>query len=276
MVRVAHGLRNHAPSSIAFVDDPKDADVEVLHVIGPEALTYETPARALVPIQYCVGSAIGGDVSGWFPLWTRTKFVASYYDLRHKMPPGVRFLHMPLGVDSSLFNMNGSNTRRDIGVMTSGYVTGPGAEAIEEVARAAHANGMRTLHLGPVPVGLTAPLNEQTWGNVNGISDRELVRFYRRCQWVSGLRYIEGFELPVLEGLACGARPIVFDRADMHQWFDGHAVFVPECFGKELIDILTGVMAQPPDPVSWEEYAEVLSYFNWEIIADRFWAEVLA
>jgi glycosyltransferase involved in cell wall biosynthesis len=77
--------------------------------------------------------------------------------------------------------------------------------------------------------------------------------------------------MPVIEGLACGARPIVFDRPDMTHWYEGHAVFIPECSGPELVEVLTDLLKYNPTPVKETERAEILARFDWSTIVKRFW-----
>lgn len=272
MVRVATQLRSYAPTEVVeLVTHSRYADLEVLHVIGQDALTYVSKAKHTAAIQYCLKTA-GGDLTAWKRFWRRNKFVASYYDLSYLLH-GVPFLHTPLGVDGDVFYPR--NVLREDVVMTSGYVNGPGAEAIEAVWQAASEQAVSTLHLGPEPVGMETPRSRPFWSSVENVSDHDLARYYSSCSWVSGLRYVEGFELPALEGLACGARPILFDRHDMRQWYEGHAIFIPECQGEELVQVLQQVFMSDPDPVSEEERHEVLAYFDWTQIAHNFWLEVL-
>ncbi|HWI70162.1 MAG TPA: hypothetical protein VNS88_17650, partial [Nitrospiraceae bacterium] len=79
----------------------------------------------------------------------------------------------------------------------------------------------------------------------------------------------------VLEGLMCGARPIVFDRPDMRQWYEGHAVFIPECSGPDLTQELIEVMSHEPDPVMSIEREIILERFSWKPIVRGFWEQVL-
>jgi glycosyltransferase involved in cell wall biosynthesis len=155
--------------------------------------------------------------------------------------------------------------------MTSGYVSGPGAEAIEEAVMAAERAGLTSLHLGPKNVaGMTQ--RPFMWRTTQGIDDERLAALYRRTSWVSGLRHVEGFEMPAIEGLACGARPILFDRPDMRQWYGDLAVYVPECSRDDLIDCLIPILESPPAPVTKEERTRALRRFNWQRIAAGFWS----
>ena len=266
MFRVADALRRHAPASVEFVS-PQDADLHVLHVIGADAIGYveERPDMQYAVIQYCYQTAGAGS---WNVLWDRAKTVMSYYPLLHD-----NVYLTPLGIDP-MFRADYHREYRGVNVMTSGYVTGPGAEAIEEMYLAASRLDKEVVHLGPMPVGFQQPPNGN-WRLIHGISDMMLANFYRHVQWVSGLRHVEGFELPVIEGLACGARPIVFDRTDMRMWYDEHAMFVPECHGEELVERLIEVLSNDPVPVTDAERMKVLQRFDWEPIVKGFWERVL-
>jgi hypothetical protein len=276
MLRVADALQRYAPDDVQFVFDPSDADVQVLHVIGPDALD-ELRAERFALIQYCrtamhVDDGSNKPVQGnpYESMWQRAEVVWSYYDLRKQCP---RFYFAPLGVDDE-FVKDYVDVPRDIGIMSSGFVSGPDAEAIEEVAIAGWALKLNVAHLGPPVVeGFTAPTTG--WKAIFNVSDRVLAQYYRRCKWVSGLRHAEGFELPVLEGLMCGARPIVFDRVDMRQWYDGHAVFIAECHGPALVQALVDVLTSEPDDVTMSERAAILKRFAWEPIVRGFWEQVL-
>lgn len=267
MVRVAKALTAHVPPGVTVVDRREDADLVVSHVIGPDPI----PAYDEVVIQYCLDSA-GLDYDRWHERWVNAKLTWSYYDLPTIVGRnGFAFYHAPLGVDAPFTKpfIDGSRA----GVMTSGYVSGPKGEAIEEVAVAAHTLGIPIVHLGPEGIaGMTTKIPMRS---ILGIPDGPLANQYRQVKWVSGLRHVEGFELPALEGLCCGARPIVFDRADMRQWYDGHAVFVPECSGEELIGHLVNVLLSEPSPVLADERAWAAERFDWGPIARGFWERAL-
>lgn len=270
MFRVARALRENLPTGVELAPRPEEADVHVLHVIGSDAVSYQSPAKKYAVLQYCVATA--GESSGWSSFWNNATATWSYYDLKDRMN-GACFYHAPLGIDKA-FTEDFIALPRDVGVMTSGYVAGPGAEAIEEVALAAWMLGMSSVHLGPK---LVEGMRTQTeLRSILGVSDAQLAGYYRRCKWVSGLRYVEGFELPALEGLACGARPIVFDRPDMYPWYTGHAVFVPECTGEDLVQVLLDVFDSEPDPVLPDERQWILDRFNWKPIVKGFWERALA
>ncbi len=277
MHRVARGLKDTCPKNVQLVDNPRAANLVVLHVTGDgnNALKLTHHPKNYVVIQYCHNSA-SASTRSLQKLWESSRGVWSYYDLRSVVPRSVPFYKSPLGLADvfrdAVSKPNGE--ARDIGVFTSGYLTGKGAEAIEEVAVAADRRNLSVTHLGPSDIeGMTYCSNH--WTSVSNVSDNDLVSLYSRSKWVSGLRFIEGFELPIIEGLCCGARPIVFDRPEMREWFDGHAVFIPEVEGGELVARLEEVLAREPEPVTLDEKRDVLEKFDWEHIAPGFWKMIL-
>jgi hypothetical protein len=277
MYRVARALRVWAPRELEFVRDPAQADLQVVHVIGPNAIDeIRSPRCAL--IQYCLGAASTADgtnqripSAAYEPLWARAELVWSYLDLAKYCASS--FYYAPLGIDPAFVNTY-VKTPRDIGVLTSGYVSDPCGEAIEEMAWASDRSGLSMLHLGPDDVQGMAR-KPSNWQFVNGLTDTQLAQVYCHTAWVSGLRHVEGFEMPVIEGLACGARPIVFDRPDMTQWYTDHAVFVQECSGDVLVRVLAEVLERSPVPVTESERAVILDRFNWASIIRGFWERIL-
>ena len=92
---------------------------------------------------------------------------------------------------------------------------------------------------------------------------------------MSGLRRIEGFELPAAEGLLCGARPIMFDRPHYRDWFNKWAIFIPEGNREEVLQSLIDVFQQEYRPVTLEEIAEARQLFDWQSIINGFWRYII-
>jgi hypothetical protein len=268
MLRVAEALIKYAPSDVTFAAKPAQADVQVLHVISEESCRLRSKAPEYVAIQYCLKSA-GGNEQDWKQFWHDARFVWSYYDLSEKIN-GNSFYFSPLGVDGSVFRLH--NFPRH-SVVTSGFVSGVDAEPIEEMALAAEKHNLQINHVGPPTIQGMNQYPKKFKSHLN-ILDSELVDLYNSALWVSAMRHTEGFEMPAIEGLACGARPICFDRPDMHQWYNGHAVFVPESSGDELLNVLTNVLHSPPAPVTILEREQVLQKFSWPKIAKGFWQKM--
>jgi len=269
MHRMAAAIERHAPAGVVFTRRPEDADLQAVHVIGADSLQTLRAPRCVI-LQHCYLSA-GAPREFWAQAFAGAELVWSHYDLSSIAP---RFLRAPLGVDPGVFRWEDRSWyERTLGIVTSGFVSGAPAEAIEDAALACARIGLPTAHLGPQDVvGMKS--RPSGWRAHHGISDEDLCRLYGRARWVSGLRYVEGFELPVIEGFACGARPIVFDRPDMRHWYNDFASFVPECSGEELVSHLCAVMGRAR-PVTQTERDAVLARFDWGTLAREFWGRLL-
>lgn len=297
-MRVGEALTNTAPDWVRVVQEPDRADIQIIqatdlkarrrirapryavvqHALEMELVSRGHRSKIVVPEKF----------NAWDTVWSKALAVWTHHDIRtamnwggvsstytaEELAPAARQLYWaPLGVDLGVFRR--SDSVRDIGVMTSGFVSSPTEEAIEEAAVAAHRAGLTTVHLGPMQVqGMTATV--PGWSAVGPIADSLLAALYGRSLWVSGLRHGEGFELPVLEGLACGARPICFDTPHQRFAFGDLAVYVPESSGDALVEHLARVMATPPTPVSVDEYARLENDFSWEKLGTGFWHAIAA
>lgn len=278
-VRIAQAITATAPPWASVVQDPAQSDLQVLQVSTLDARRgIKAPRYAIVQhankFEHRHGTRQGIVVPAGFPawetVWSKALAIWSPYDIGAELAgrSAAHLYHAPFGVDLGVFRPGG--VPRDIGIITSG--ASAFAEAIAECAAAAHTSGLTSVHLGPWEVdGMAAALPGRSV--VNSISDNELAALYSRARWVSGLRYDEGFELPVLEGLACGARPIVFDTADNHAFYGDHPVFVPVSKGEELVQHLQLLLSLPVtrEDVRPEELQQVALRFDWERLARGYW-----
>lgn len=279
MTRVANALTRYAPAHVKITDDIAACDLQVLHVINRDAIEYAANlarSKRYAVIQYCLKTS-GASVEEWQDCWARADLVWSYYDLlvasqtsvvRSQRP--LPFYRAPLGLDDVFREPFNPSLPREPLVITTGYVTGPGAEPIEEVWRAARLAGLKTFHVGPRHVqNATIEPDEAQ----EGMSDADLAALYRRAQWVSGLRYVEGFELPAAEALSCGARPLVFSQPATERWYriPGYGLpmvsFVREShLPEDLAERLSGYA-----PVGLNEIAHARAIFDWQTICSGFW-----
>lgn len=261
--RTVDALVRHAPATFKFVSDPKESDLVVINVNGRLKQTtkliksYDKP---YVIIQYALKSTLNPDIDDWLSLWHGARLVWSYYDLQ---PNGFNFYHSPLGVDET-FKKHSSNKKYIIATSGIGYLQ----ESVRECILAAEAVNHRVFHVGPV---VTKRTNVDF---ANGMSDEELAKNYSACEFVSGLRRKEGFELPVVEGLVCGARPIVFDAPHYRQWFRDFAIFIPEASRDEVVQSLIEIFKKDPKPVTDVEILEARARFDWNKIVKGFWEQI--
>jgi glycosyltransferase involved in cell wall biosynthesis len=276
MYRVAKNLLRYAPSWAMPVATEEEADLVLLHTIGypeTEAALERLAGKHVVIAQYCLRTTQRPEVASWLPLWFKSAFVWSYYDLHRAIDESGYFgrhpqiLVTPLGVDPGVFTMPPAGGRRMFTIATSGYVAA--SETVTEVSAAVLAARGLMFHLGPPGV---VDGTHVTYGH--GISDQGLRDFYQRCSFVAGLRHVEGFELPVLEGLMCGARPVVFDQPHYSDWYEGFAEFIPEGTTEEITAALTEIFLAGPRPVTERERQRAVRRFAWKEVAAQFWRRV--
>lgn len=277
--RVARALIQYVPPDIEIVSSPSEADLLVVHSIGHGSMELlKDYDRDYAVIQYCLLTTEDSSYRAWYPYWKSAKVVWSYYDLadfarraidRGDIPAGVNseslmphFYHAPLGVDGDVFRPI-RPTRKRFVVGTSGYIAE--TEGVRECYDAARRLELPMFHLGPdLKLGPGVV-------NAHRIGDREVSEFWSLCTFVAGLRRIEGFELPALEALASGSRPVCFDAPHYRQWFGEHAEYVPETDPDTVAQHLFELFRKPCRAVTDAERAHVLQTFNWQRIAQGFW-----
>jgi len=221
-------------------------------------------------VQIALRTTRQPSTSQWRELWKDAAVVWSYYPLDLWIgedggdPLDFNFYHAPLGVDASVFTVEPAAAERDVTVMTSGQRRSQ--ESVAECDDAAADVGGRIAQLGPT-FGLRAQAEFHS-----GLTDSELATLYRRCQFVSGLRRHEGFELPAAEGLLCGARPVLYEQEHYLRWYAGWAEFIPERGQRNVTRDLRKLFERGPRSVSAGERAAAARLFDWGQIARGFWA----
>lgn len=298
MLRFVEALIKYIPPdkfTIAASPSHLYADLILIHAIGYDAIEIAQNAKSkgqkYVVIQYCLESTEYTKADDWFDFWRNAEMVMSYYDLSIYQDQSINkinkvdmnFYRAPLGLDLEFTKLYNRNVFRDK-IITSGYVSGQMAEAIEEVWLAAREINIPVTHIGPSNV---QGIQDSSTGSNNSnnissyptfehnISDERLAYLYRTALWVSGLRHKEGFELPAAEGLACGARPILFDNSNYRYWYRNRAIYVEDCHGQQLVDKLIEVFKRQPREVDENERIEILRRFNWEAVCKGFWSTLL-
>lgn len=276
--RIAQALKKYAPAEIEFVPTESEADLAVLYAHGRKKHIWWTICRLkkngqrAAVVQMSLRSTPNPHTSDWLNIWNESAVVWSYYNLRQLCqeegtPVNFDFYHAPLGVDTTVFTETPLERKYVIGIHSKGW----SRESLEEVVTAARAAHGTVLNFE----------SEKDYGDgveYTGLiknDDAKLARYYSQCKYVSGLRRVEGFELPVIEGLMCGARPICFDLPSYRQWFEGLAEFIPETGGRaQIIPALINIFKNEPKPVSEIEKSNVQDKFNWGTIARGFWQQV--
>lgn len=287
MTRIAKALTCYAPSSVQIVTDKSQADLCIMYVIGFDAWEWAeqliNQERDYIVVQCCTKSVPEHtDMSQWYGLWDSARLVWSYYDLsEHCAKVNTPFYYAPLGVDEvfgyqKALNIVASRIPSRLGgsqsfpIITTGYVSGPGAEAIEEVWIAAQRLDLNVLHVGPPQIEGISGLYSNI-RSVEGISDQELAWYYSKAGYIFSLRHAEGFELPAAEALVCSICSVLFDQPDLRHWYGNHPIYLRECSGEELVNQVVQVMQQEPRLIGEMEHRQIVERFDWRTICKGFW-----
>lgn len=278
--RVYDALIKYKPDSVEVTKNADEADLTILHINGRWEHNWRRvqhlrdAGKEYAMIQYCLRSTMKPNTSHWLYMWENARCTWSYYDLPQLAKDdgyeyqSENFYYAPLGVDATVFRERQAFTRGNYTILvhSQSYLT----ESLKECYRASIAVGGNTLHIGD-------SMNKDGMLSIKDITDEEMASLYSQCYFVSGLRRIEGFEQPVIEGLLCGARPIVFDRPEMRKWFNEFAVFIPELSREDTVDILIDLFRNKDKvlPITEHEKALAIERFDWSIIVGNFWKKVL-
>jgi hypothetical protein len=254
--RIEGALKRYAPSNIEFVDREKDADFVIIYAYSQRRKVDKRikwileRGQKYAIMQIAVRATPCPQVSDWIGMWEKAEVVWTYLDLasyceEEGQDVTFNFYHSPLGVDSKVFKETDQERFYKIIVGDSRD------ETVNECIEAAEGD---VYMLG------------------TGVSDKELALAYSQSEWVSGLRRKEGFEMPVIEGLMCGARPICYERDHYAQWFGDMVEYIPEDVA--TVQFLKNLFSHPPRPVSKKEKQIIKDIFDWKPIVEGFWSQV--
>lgn len=286
--RIADALTKYAPPSVEVVEHIGGADMVILYAIGrrdalqrlTEAIT-KSKFQKYAIIQVCLRSTMAPKVDQrWLDIWLNAQVVWSYYDLDRicvedgwslehdgdSMFDYDQFYHAPLGADGAVFYPR--EGRRDIYVIATNGVSRL-SESVRECALAAEQAGKYVFH-----VGKHLRLGRHVDTAVD-VSDDFLAEHLSSCEFVSGLRRTEGFELPAVEGLLCGSRPILFNSDTYRRWYEPWGEFIEETDRQGVVDQLVELFKRGARPVTAEEREQAVERFNWETIIKGFYERII-
>lgn len=296
--RIATALRRYAPASVEILSFPRNADLTVIYAIGRrnaverQCVDVWRRGKKYAIIQVCLRSTMSPQVDDWLQtpdkkladegfegIWQNVHVIWSYYDLNQacvddgwslehdgdSMWSIKQFYHAPLGVDASVFYPRVTEKEFIIGTCGLSRLQ----ESIRECILAAKEVDQEMFHLG---MDMTF-YDNVVWAK--SIDDESVAQAFSRCEFVSGLRRTEGFELPAAEGLLCGARPILFDTPDYRWNYKLWGEYIHEGTRQEVIDQLVKLFEQGARPITAHEREEAAHWFNWERVCGEFWARCL-
>ena len=257
-------VRN-APPLVVFVDHPSLADVQIVHCLGAGSLT-KIRSKRFVLVQHNLLNSDIAHLAIWRAIFQEACLVVSYTDLQSLLNSKTfNFLQIPWGVDLRTFR--NYEQSREHTILTTGWSCS--GEAIAECYSAVTKCGGTLFNVGE---DFRFGANFRSSAR---LTDAEFCHVLNRCRFVSGLRFREGFEISIIEGLACGCRPICFDLPVYRHWFETVPVYVPHVKGTKLESHLESVFRTHYPAVSASELEFVRSRFDWQNICDTFWRSLL-
>jgi hypothetical protein len=281
MHRIRNALIKYAPPDVEFVDKPEGA-VHILDFIGqhptiedrvlhPTGLMRTVPSlpvsQKYVIIYHCLPPPdFLKYVSEYRRLLEGSMLVFGTYDKSHIYPPDakINYYRTAWGYEPEVFYPRGSEKKYL--ALTTGYIIPD--ERIDWIAYACKLHGKPMVHIGGRNV---VDELRATYGGLNithyeKISDDNLANLYSSSWFTNAMRELLGFELPAVEGYACGSQPVLLDLPCYRYWFSDFGVFVKSRDG--VVDVLS-------KPVNVTPKAEILERFKWKNIAPKIWERIL-
>lgn len=266
MYRINKEMKKAAPTGTVFVTNPDEADIQILDIIGLGSLEFLYKKDNYVLLQHCYLTAERQDAAFWVPLFNKAKLVATYMNLQALTGSiDFNFLRMPWGVDGRIFKP--IHNIKKFEIMATGHIAD--TECIDSAYEACRAVEGKLIH-----VGANFGWDPRYYVNASNISDLEMSSCYSLSRYTIGMRRGEGFELPILEGLASGSRGITLDTPQYRHWFGDLVEYVPEKNPEEITESLIKILTGTYRPVTEEERQFVVSEFSWKNIFSKFWERV--
>jgi len=272
MHRITYDIQRFAPhDKFEFVDTYEKCDIAFWHLIGPNKVQKEKP---YVILFHCFGRDRGEIAMReiWLENFKQAEMVYGYYPL-HKFigeddMKEINYVRQPWGVDNTIFYRM-PEVKKQFTCVATGYVAQ--TEALLELYRACKAVGGKLLHIGGSLDREVGLLNPMYYERICNVSDDDMRRAYNSAYWVSGLRRVEGYEIPALEGFVCGAQPICFNIEDFYPyWFGDFANFIPQGSVDDTTEALAKLFSVQP-LINSKKIEEIKNKFDTEKLSRGFW-----
>jgi glycosyltransferase involved in cell wall biosynthesis len=255
--RISNALHVHAPSWVEWTDY-ESADIMIVHVVGGGEVEMCEKPKPKVIIQHCYFTASAHEID-YAKYWEQALLAVSFHDLRKYTDKVIPYYGMPWGADPAVFKYSNKG-RRNIKVMATGHVAE--TEGIDKLFEACKTTGFSLFQTGG-----NFGWDPKHYFFLPYMEDEDLADILNSTQYVSALRFIEGFELMAIEGLMCGARPLVPDDPT-YDWYREHAITIYK--DKDITTQLVDIFKVTPNPVSPEEHRQIVEKFSWDKLVRDF------
>jgi len=180
------------------------------------------------------------------------------------------FLRVCWGVDTLVFypDLDGLRNKKYL-VLSTGTVAE--SEYIDVFYRAVVKLNAKMCHIGNGDAyNKLMKISPYNFDEYEFVTDSTLRYLYSSSWFTNACREGIGFELPAIEGYACGSQPICLDLPCYRDWFNDFAIFIPankeEAYEK-LIDILSKPKYVFPKK-------EILERFSWKRIMGKIYEAI--
>lgn len=256
--RISKALHDYAPSNISWVQDIDSCDIVLVHEVGagevPVMEQVLSHNKKLIIFQHTYFTS---EYFNWNEFWERAELVVSFHDLRTYVPTSTANLFTtPWGADNKIFSRLAVRKFRK--VFTTGYIKE--TENLFELYQACENTQNTMYHTGAdFKFG-------KYYSHLSFLNDRDFNLMLNSCQYISCLRDIEGFEMMGVEGLFCGARPIVPDLPT-YRWYKDHAIFID--MKGDIVKQLENTLNISPKEPDLQEMKEIKDKFSWQNIIPK-------
>jgi len=259
--RISYELRKHSPEWVEWVSSMDACEIALVHEVGgAESIQLREAlekGKKLIIVQHTYFTS---GFSKWEEFWEQALLTVSFHNLPEYTDKKFAFFHTPWGADPEIFYLE--NHVRNIKVFATGHVAQ--TENLDKVYDACLRTHNVMFHTG----------ENFKWGikyrHMPYMPDDKLRTTLNQTEYVPCLREHEGFELMGIEGLFCGARPIV-PNINTYNWYSKYSHVVD--MGGDVTGQLVDILSNPSLPVLPEEYNEIVATFSWgRIVANIFTA----
>jgi len=261
--RISNAFHQHAPEWVEWVPTWEQADVNLVHVVGGGEVPILQLPKPKIIIQHCYFTASPNELD--YPkYWEEALLTCSFHKLPNYTDKKFNYHGMPWGADNEIFSIINTQAR-EFKIGTTGHIAE--TEGIDKVYEAIQQiPGAAMWHTGQ-----NFGWDPNKYRFYNYMPDQYFYQLLNHTQYISAMRFIEGFELMAIEGLMCGARPIV-TQDDTYDWYRKHAYTVDTT--KDIVPQLISILENPPRPITAEEYEEIVNTFSWKTIMNNFYERV--
>lgn len=214
--RISEAIHKYSPDWVTWVNSAEQADVEIVHEVGSgEIKPIEDSISAGKKTIIVQHTYFTSGYNKWDELWERANLTISFHNLPDYTKKKFNFLASPWGYEPSVFY--DKHFVKENAIFATGHVAE--TEHLYDVFLACNETNTIMYHTG----------EDFKWGgkyvHLPYMENDKFNNLLNRVKYVSCLRDIEGFEMAGVEGLACGATPIVLDLST-YRWYDGYSISI--------------------------------------------------